>query len=235
MVENTARPLIIIGAGGHASELAASIRDNQIVGGPLDVRGYVDDHRFESMFEGAPLLGGVDRLRAFLALHEDEQFWYLVTIGENRTRAAIDRRVERLGAENISPWTARHVTAVVGDTVRIGVGSRIGPGAVITSRVTIGDHGIVSANSSVSHDVEIGSFAHVGPGAAICSGAIIGEGCHIGAGATIADGVLVGAWSVVGAGAVVSEDVPAHVTVDGVPARIVHRHGRGMRQTTLAG
>jgi acetyltransferase-like isoleucine patch superfamily enzyme len=59
------------------------------------------------------------------------------------------------------------------------------------------------------------------------------EGCSIGAGATIADGVYVGAWSIIGAGAVVNENVPAHVTAAGVPARIIQRHGRGMRHSTL--
>lgn len=235
MVENTSRPLIVVCAGGHASELASAVRDLQIVGGPVDIRSFVDDHRFESTFEGAPLISGIERLGAFLDLHADEQFWYIATLGDNRARAAVVRRVEGLRASNLSPWTARHVSAVVGDTVQIGVGSRLGPGAIVTARVTIGDHCIVNANSSVSHDVEIASFVNVGPGAAICGGASIGEGCSIGAGATIVDGVQVGAWSVVGAGAVVSEDVPAHVTVDGAPARIVQRHGRGMRQATLAG
>ena len=235
MVEDTARPLIVICAGGHASELASSIRDLQIAGGPVQIRGFVDDHRFESTFEGAPLISGIDRFGTYLDLHADEQFSYIAAVGDNRTRAEIVRRLERLPVSNLSPWTARHVSAIVGDTVQIGVGSRLGPCAVVTARVTIGDHCIVNANSSVSHDVEIASFVNVGPGVAICGGVTIGEGCYIGAGATIADGVQVGAWSVIGAGAVVSEDVPAHVTVDGAPARIVQRHGRGMRQAPLAG
>jgi acetyltransferase EpsM len=235
MVENTTRPLIMVGAGGHASELAAAVRDLQLVGGPIHIRTFVDDHRFEATFEGTPLVTGIERLGAFLDLHTDEQFSYIATIGDNRARAAVVRRLQGLGASNLSPWTARHISSIVGDTVQIGVGSRIGPGAIVTARVTIGDHCIVNANSSVSHDVETASFVNVCPGAAICGGVMIGEGCYIGAGATIVDGVQVGAWSVVGAGAVVSEDVPAHVTVDGAPARIVQRHGRGMRQATLAG
>jgi acetyltransferase EpsM len=63
----------------------------------------------------------------------------------------------------------------------------------------------------------------------------IGEGCHVGAGATVADGIQVGAWSVIAAGSVVTDDVPSHVTVSGAPARIIQRHGRGLRQPLLAG
>jgi acetyltransferase EpsM len=235
MTEWAPHPLIIVCAGGFATELASYVRDFQIVGQPLFVRAFVDDHRFESTFEGAPLLGSVDDLGTFLAAHPDEEHAYVVAVGDNRTRAEVVRRVERLGAANLSPWTLRHVSAIVGQGVEIGHGTCLGPGSIVTTHVTIGDHGILNTNSSVSHEATIGSFVNVCPGASICGGVTIGEGCYIGAGVTVADGIQVGAWSVVGAGSVVIEDVPPHVTVAGAPARIIQRHGRGLRQPLLAG
>lgn len=235
MAECTPRPLIVVCAGGLATELASYVRGLQIDGEPLHLRAFVDDYRYESTFEGAPLLGGVDDLGTFLAAHPDEEHAYIVAVGDNRTRAEVVRRVERLGATNLTPWTLRHVTAIVGQAVEIGHGSCLGPGSIVTTRVTIGNHGIVNTNSSVSHEVTIGPFVNVGPGASICGGVTIGEGCYIGPGATVVDGIQVGAWSVVGAGSVVIEDVPSHVTVAGAPARIIQRHGRGLRQPMLAG
>jgi acetyltransferase EpsM len=235
MVESVLRPLIIVCAGGHAAELASYVRALQIVGEPIFLRGFVDDHRFESTFEDTPLLGGIPSLGNFLADHPTEQFSYITAVGDNRTRADMVRRVQCLEAPNLSPWTIRHATATVGDTVHIGAGTCLGPGVIVTARVTIGEHCVLDANSSVSHDSEIGSYVNVNPGASICSDVTIADGCSIGAGATIADGVQVGRWSVIGAGAVVSEDVPAHVTVVGSPARIVQRHGRGTRLATFVG
>jgi len=52
-------------------------------------------------------------------------------------------------------------------------------------------------------------------------GIVIEDDVWIGAGAMITDGVRVGKGAVVAAGAVVISDVPAHVVVGGVPARVL--------------
>jgi acetyltransferase EpsM len=229
------RPLIIVCAGGFASEVGSYVQNLRTSGDPMHVRGFVDDHRFESRFEDAPLLGGIEQFGKFLAAHPDEEFLYVAAVGDNRTRADIVRRVERLGAPNLLPATIRHTTAVLGPDAEIGAGSFFGPGTIITSHVTVREHCILNTNSSVSHSASLGAYVHIAPGASICSGVVIEEGGYIGAGATVANDVLVGAWSVIGAGAVVTDDVPAHVTVMGSPARIVQRHGRSARQPMFAG
>jgi acetyltransferase-like isoleucine patch superfamily enzyme len=50
------------------------------------------------------------------------------------------------------------------------------------------------------------------------------ENCFIGAGAIILPGVTVGTGAIVAAGAVVREDVQAHSTVGGVPAKLLSHH-----------
>ncbi|MCC6179757.1 MAG: NeuD/PglB/VioB family sugar acetyltransferase [Chloroflexi bacterium] len=235
MDENISRALIVVGAGGHAREVASYVRTLQAEGEPIILCGFVDDHRFDDTYEGAPLLGGVEQLGDYLRAHRDVAFSYMTAVGDNRVRARLVRRVEGLGAENLRAWTMRHPLATIGDPVSVGVGTCIAPGAIVTAHVTIGEHCIVNVGSSISHDTAVASFVNVNPGAAICGSATLGEGCFIGASATVIDNVRIGEWSVVGAGAVVIDDVPSHVTVVGVPARIIQRHGRGVRVPPLAG
>jgi tetrahydrodipicolinate N-acetyltransferase len=50
---------------------------------------------------------------------------------------------------------------------------------------------------------------------------VIEDDVWLGAGAVITDGVRVGKGAVVAAGAVVTKDVPPHVVVGGVPAKVI--------------
>jgi acetyltransferase EpsM len=235
MDESARRALIIVCAGGQASELASYVRTLQANGVDVFIEGYVDEHRFEPTFEDSSVIGGIDQFGMYLDEHRDRQFYYVTAVGDNHARANIVWRIGRLGAPNLKPWTVHHPAAVIGDAVEIGDGTCIGPGAVVTTNVTIGEHCILNVNSSVSHDAVLASYVNVGPGALISGSATIGEGCSIGAGATVVKYVRVGEWSVIAPGAVVTDDVPAHVTVDGAPARIVQRHSRKGRLPSLIG
>jgi serine O-acetyltransferase len=97
--------------------------------------------------------------------------------------------------------------------------ARIGQGIMMdhATGIVIGETAVISNNVSMLHEVTLGG-----------SGKIhgdrhpkIGEGVLIGAGAKIIGNVRVGEGAKVGAGAVVLEDVPPHVTVVGVPAKVV--------------
>ncbi|MEE8535884.1 MAG: sugar acetyltransferase, partial [Kiloniellales bacterium] len=68
---------------------------------------------------------------------------------------------------------------------------------------------------------EIGAHVHLAPGATLSGGVCVGRGAHIGTGATVIQGLTIGQGSLVAAGATVIESVPDHVSVSGVPARIM--------------
>jgi sugar O-acyltransferase (sialic acid O-acetyltransferase NeuD family) len=227
------RRLIIICAGGRAGEVSSYLRDIQQTGESIVIEGYVDDHRFDAVFEGAPILGGIEQLRKLVDTNRDREIHYLTAIGDNRARADLVRRIEALGVANLKPWTLRHPTSIIGHAVDIGAGSCIAPSAVITAHARIGEHCIVNVMSSISHDSTLESFVNVNAGVSIGAHVTLGEGSFIGSGATVTNDIQVGEWSVIGAGAVVTDDVPSHVTVAGAPARIVQRHGRGARQSML--
>lgn len=80
-------------------------------------------------------------------------------------------------------------------------------GVVINGAVRGGD-GIL-----IEHQVTIGAERRASP--------VIGNGVFFGAGAKIIGAVTIGDGARIGANAVVVDDVPAHATAVGVPARIV--------------
>lgn len=97
--------------------------------------------------------------------------------------------------------------------------ARIGRGIMIdhATGVVIGETAVVEDDVSMLHEVTLGGTGKE-------SGdrhPKVRQGVMIGAGAKILGNVEIGECSRVGAGSVVLEDVPAHSTVVGVPAKVV--------------
>lgn len=105
--------------------------------------------------------------------------------------------------------------------VDIHPGARIGKGILFdhATSVVIGETAVVGDDFSMLHEVTLG-------GTGKQSGdrhPKVGRGVMIGAGAKVLGNIAVGEGAKIGAGSVVLDDVPAHCTVAGVPARPVGR------------
>ncbi len=134
-----------------------------------------------------------------------------------------------LQAHRIAHWLwgqGRHTLALffqsqisVGLGVDIHPAAQIGRGILIdhATGIVIGETAVVEDDVSILHAVTLGG-----------SGKATGDrhpkvrhGVLLGAGCSVIGNIEIGAEAKVGAGSVVLEDVPAHVTVAGVPARVV--------------
>ena len=112
----------------------------------------------------------------------------------------------------------------------IGRDSLIGEYSVLRGQggVEIGDRVYLSPHVqivAVNHKFEDRDKSFVDQGIT-AEGIRIEDDVWIGAGAVITDGVKIGRGSVIAAGAVVTRDVPAHVVVGGVPARVIKEIGQ---------
>jgi len=131
-------------------------------------------------------------------------------------------------------WHWTHVR----ELASIGENCTIGQCCYIDRGVRIGDSCKIQNGANVYSPCVIGDNVFIGPGVVISNDrspkalvwhpelaprVTIHSGVSIGANSVIMTGVDIGRDSVVGAGAVVLKDVPAGVTVAGVPAKEVVR------------
>lgn len=104
-------------------------------------------------------------------------------------------------------------------TVDIHPAAHIGQGVMFdhATGVVVGETAVINNNVSIMQSVTLGGTGNE----AGDRHPKINEGVMIGAGAKILGNITIGEGVKVGAGSVVLNDVPAHVTVAGIPAKIV--------------
>ena len=109
--------------------------------------------------------------------------------------------------------------------VDIHPGARMGSGIMIdhATGLVVGETAVIGDNVSILHSVTLGGSGR-GNGDRHPQ---VGSGVMIAAGAKIIGNVKIGNGVKVGAGSLVIESVPPHVTVVGVPARIVGARLKG--------
>lgn len=203
-------PLVIIGAGGHARELAQM----HLIGrSDSAFIGFLDDTLAGVTPEGWPILGPTSSWTSHAKAH------FAVAVNDPRTRRSAVARVRQSGEPR---WvTLSHPEVKLGPHVRCGVGCQFMGGCQVTTSVRLGDFCIVNRGSQVGHDCIVGDYASLNPQSCISGCCMVGHGCELGAGCLLRQGVRMQEGAMAGMGAVVIEDVPANAVVVGNPARFL--------------
>jgi len=208
---NARRPVHVIGAGGHAKVVAATLR-----AAGYEIVRIFDDNPARW---GQTMAGGIPIEGPIASAQEHQDIPAVLAIGDNRVR----QRLSRLSLEWLS---VVHPRALVEERSTIGPGTVVFASATLQPEVRIGAHCIVNTAASVDHESTVGDFVHLAPGSRLAGAITIEEGAMIGIGATVISGVTVGTWSMVGAGSAVIRNVPAGSTFAGVPARLIGPRSR---------
>ncbi len=202
--------VLIYGAGGHGKVVADSAERQE----KYRVIGFLDDN---PEFWGKDILG-YKVLGGFTVLTGDgfARYSIIIAIGDNQARKQIAIRLYGLGCTFVR---AIHPSAQISRDAQIEPGTMVMANVAINPGTRIGAHCIVNTGAILDHDCVINKFVHMSPGAMLAGNVVVEEGVHIGMGSSILPGVQIGAYSVVGAGAVVTKNIPAGITVVGIPAK----------------
>ena len=208
----TPLPVVLIGGGGHASDVLQAIEAVNADRPAYHVVGILDDHdvdprRFAG--RGVAHIGPVDDVATVDAA-------YILCLGWPWVRHAVARRVTARG-QPAPPIV--HPSADVGVGVELGVGSVVLGNAHLSAFVRLGNHAVVSYLASLGHDTTFGDHASIMPNAAVSGEVAGGHRVLVGAGAVVREGVRLGDDVRIGAGAAVVDDIAAGLSVVGVPAR----------------
>lgn len=142
----------------------------------------------------------------------------IIATGNNDLRESKQTILALMG---IPVATLIHPTAVISPFAHISEGSIVLAHAIININASVGAGCIINNGVIVEHDCIVEDFVNISPRAAMAGHTRIGRKSFLGIGCSLIDGIEVGENVIVGAGAVVIRDVPDHVTVVGVPAKII--------------
>lgn len=208
----TLLPLVLVGGGGHASDVLQAVEAVNAARPTYHVIGILDDGNVDPRrFAGRDVahIGPVDDVAGVDAA-------YVLCLGWPWDRHAVERRISERG-QPAPPIV--HPSADVGRGVELGLGSVVLGHAHLSPFVRFGAHAIVSYSASVGHDTTFGDHGSVMPNAAVSGGVTAGDRVLIGIGAAVREGVHLGDDVRIGVGAAVVDDIAAGLTVVGVPAR----------------
>jgi sugar O-acyltransferase (sialic acid O-acetyltransferase NeuD family) len=213
---------LVVGAAGHAQEVAWSLREVRSAAGLATELLFFDDRMPPGPLASGlgSVVGSLDVLRT----RHGEDGTLVMGIGLPESKAAV---VARLGDVR-RPWaTVIHPRATIGPNVAIGEGSYVAAGAILTVNVRVGRFATINMHCQAAHDDVLGDFVTLHPDAHLAGDVWVGDRCEIGSGAVVIPGVRIGARSVVGAGCVVLRSLSPGGTYVGVPAQpIVRREQR---------
>jgi sugar O-acyltransferase (sialic acid O-acetyltransferase NeuD family) len=215
----TRKNLVILGAGGHAREVSWLVGEiNQASCSTIwNVIGFVENtrERIGQHVNGIPIIS-LEKAAKY-----STDIYAVAAIGKSETRERAVKEAEELGFRFA---TLIHPTVCMDrETVKIGQGSMICAGNILTVNINIGKHVLLNNNCTIGHDCVLEDYVSLAPGCHLSGYTILRRGCYLGTGSVTIEKIEIGHYSVIGAGAVVINNIPANVTAAGVPTRIISK------------
>lgn len=210
-----ARPLVIVGAGGHAVSVA-----NVALAAGFTIEAFVDQGRQGSTLCGFRVVADMG------TLGDPARFSLAIAVGDNAAREKVWRELAARVPEPVFPALI-HPTALVSFFCEVAQGTVVMPHAVIGPNSRVGSFCLINTRASIDHDCVMKDFSSLAP-AAVTGGTVrIGRRSAVSIGATIRHGVTIGDDSVLGANSYLNRDLPDRQVAYGTPARLIRMRETG--------
>lgn len=192
----------IIGAGGFAREVFWSLSENE----RNTVKFFVEDEY---------LLNPTDNISPLSKL-DIQEYSVIVAIGDPKIREKI---IQKLPSETVF-FSHIHPSVIILDkNIKIGEGSIICAGCIITTNVTLGKHTHLNLSTTIGHDTTIGNFFTTAPGAKISGNCNIGDKVYIGTNASVKEKITICDNVTIGLNGGVIKHISESGTYVGVPVK----------------
>ncbi len=194
--------IIIYGGGGHGRTLIELVQAQA----RYELVGIIDDQLpAGTELLGMPVLGGssvlIDTFQQGIRLAVNG----VGGIGNPHTRWAVFEQLQTIG---FGFPTVVHPTACVEKSAQLAAGVQVLAQAYVGTQARVGFGSVINAGAVLSHDVQTGRCTNFSPGALIAGNVVFGEFTQVGMGATVNLNLKIGANVRIGNGATVKKDVP---------------------------
>lgn len=211
------KKIAVYGASGFGRELVWLIQDCD----GYDVVTFIDDDiaKHGSSLNGIPILGLEQAYKKF------PNAKVVGGVGVPKTRETLIKKAARVGFDF---ETIIHPRVELSKWIKIGLGTVICAGNILTTNITLGKHVQINLDCTIGHDVIMGDYTTLAPGIHVSGWVHFGKRVYVGTGAVMINGtedqpLTIGDNSIIGAGAVVTKNIPSGVTAVGVPARVIQK------------
>lgn len=206
------KDLYIIGAGGFGREVAWLVERINDVSSEWNLKGFIDDNEsiWGSKEDGYPVLGGCEYLKKM------GDVYAVCAVGSAKVRKKI---INKLADSQVRYATLVDPSVIMSKRIRVGEGSIICAGTIMTVDVIIGKHVIVNLDCTLGHDDIINDFVTMYPSVNVSGNVKIGECSELGTGTQIIQGKKIVPNTIIGAGAVVVRDIEEKGTYVGSPVK----------------
>lgn len=206
-----AKPLVMIGAGGHAAVLAELLLAQ---GKELIAVVSPDSIKANSSLAALKKIGNDNDVLSAYSPHEVDLVNGIGSIPGNNTRFKVFNFFKAQGYY-FPPVVSSD--AKLSKYLEIEEGVQIMMGALIQTNVIIKKNSIINTGAIIEHDCIIGEHNHIAPGAVLSGGVVSENNVHIGTGAAIIQGIYIQQHAIIGAGTTIAKNVLAEQTL--IPAR----------------